>query len=116
MKSGWRASLIVAGVALAVAGCSNGNKGGMSNMSSPSPMATSGAVSTDDATTTTTTGSGVGGSTMQNCNVLKGRIAAGQGLSAPQQAMIPQCERLLGTNLRANTYGNAPSPTMAKPY
>jgi hypothetical protein len=108
--------MIAAGLVLAVAGCSQSNRGSMSNMSSPSPTATSGAVSTEDATTTTTTGSGVGGSMMQNCNVLKGRIAAGQGLSAPQQAMIPQCERMLGTSLRANTTGNTPSPIAPKSY
>lgn len=46
---------------------------------------------------------------MQQCNVIKSRIASGAGLTDSMTAIVPACERLLGTSLQGKTTPSTPA-------
>jgi hypothetical protein len=115
MALGLKMSMIVACLALGAAGCSQDSGRGMSP-TSPMSTQTKGAVSNEDGTQQTNpAGGGAGSPMMQQCNVIKGRVASGVGLTDQMRAMIPQCERMLGTSLSSHAPGTAPSP-VSKSY
>ena len=93
MAPGLKVSLVVACLALGAVGCSQGSGRGMAPVSTQ----TKGAVSNEDGTQQTNpTGGGAGSPMMQQCNVIKGRVTSGVGLTPQMQAMVPQCERISG--------------------
>lgn len=114
MAPGLKVSIVVACLALGAAGCSQDRGRGMSGMPSmptQTQTQTQGAVSNEDGTQVMNPASaGSGSPMMQQCNVLKGRVASGMGLTPQMQAMVPQCEWMLGTSLSSHAPGTAPSP------